>query len=193
MISKTIGYNGVHNIFRHTHLYPCVIIYPLTQTQLDLLVARIETPPGPLRSSLETSQTSQTSQSLRHQNFHHILSSKTHWNVKASRLWNTNLPNHQHFRICGLSKFFDPSDVRPGCRGFGFAASPRLVSPLRRMCTPKLPRPDTCARLLLLGWWRGISDVPDKDNDDDGGDDGDNDDEEMRRWGLAKWAKWGWG
>lgn len=104
--------------------------------------------------------------------FHHILSSKTHWNVKSSRLWNTNLPNHQHFRICGLSKFFeDPSDVRPGCRGF---AAARLVSPLRRMCTPKLPRPDTCARLLLLGWWRGISDVPDNDDDDDEQDEEDN-------------------
>ena len=25
MISKTIGYNGVHNIFRHTHLYLFVV------------------------------------------------------------------------------------------------------------------------------------------------------------------------
>ena len=111
-------------------LYPCVMIYPLTQTQLYLLVARIETPPGPLRSSLETSQ---TSQSLRQQNF--------------TRLWNTNLPNHQHFRICGLSKFFeDPSDVRPGCRGFGspgFALASDVhsqVAQTRYVCQTAAPR-----------------------------------------------------
>ena len=62
--------------------------------------------------------------------------------------------------------------------GQAAAASARLVSPLRRMCTPKLPRPDTCARLLLLGWWRGISDVPDNDDDDDDDDEQDEQDEE---------------